>query len=110
MSTAISVKLVRAQPIDVSFVDSRILSAIEKAKYTVRATRIIEGAYQIDFGYGAFYATLSVEEDGVTEQTLGALTERIDSLRKVISNYTAPMHYGPASAFGLGTTPKPKAR
>jgi hypothetical protein len=104
------VTLVRTQPIDVSFVDSRILAAIEKAKYTVRATRIIEGAYQIDFGYGAFYATLSLEEGGVTAQTLAALTERIDSLRKVINNYTAPMHYGPPSAFGLGTTPKLEAR
>jgi hypothetical protein len=96
--------------VDVSFVDSRILSAIEKARYTVRATRMIEGAYEIDFGYGPFYATIAVKEDGVTAQTLGALTERIDLLRKTVTIYTAPMRYGPVSAFGSGTAPKPKAR
>jgi len=100
-----------AKPVDVSFVDSRILSAIEKAKFAVRATRRINDTYEIDFGYGAFYAKLAVREGVVTEQTLGALTERIDLLRKVITNYTAPMRYGPVSvAFASGTAPKPKAR
>jgi hypothetical protein len=75
------------KPVDVSFVDPRILSAIENAKYTVRATRIIKGAYQIDFGYGAFYATLDVKEGEVTAQMLVTLTERIDSLQKVITDY-----------------------
>ena len=47
----------------------------------------------------------------MTEQTLGALTERIDLLRKVTTNCTAPMRYGPVSAaFVSGTTPKAKAR
>jgi hypothetical protein len=100
-----------AKPVDVSSVDSRILSAIEKAKFTVRATRRVNEVYEIDFGYGAFYATLAVKEGVVTEQTLGALTERIDLLRKVMTNYTAPMRYGPVSvAFAWGTTPKAKAR
>ena len=100
-----------AKPVDVSFIDSRILSAIEKAKFTVRATRRIDEIYEIDFGYGAFYATLAVKEGVVTEQTLGALTERIELLRKVMTNYTAPMRYGPVSAaFVSGTTPKAKAR
>lgn len=58
-----------------------------------------------------FYATLAVKEGVVTEQKLGALTERIDLLRKVTTNYTAPMRYGPVSAaFVSGTTPKAKAR
>jgi hypothetical protein len=110
-----SVKLVRThmsneKSVDVSFVDSRILSAIKEAKYTVRATRTIEGAYEIDFGDGMFYVTLAVEEGEETAQTLGVLTERIDLLRKVITNYTAPMRYGPVSAFGSGTAPKPKPK
>jgi hypothetical protein len=98
------------KPVDVSFVDPRILSAIKKAKYTVRATRMVERAYEVDFGYGAYYTTIAVKEGEVTAQTLGALTERIDLLRKVIANYTAPMRYGPVSAFGSGTAPKSKAR
>ena len=100
-----------AKPVDVSFIDSRILSAIEKAKFAVRATRRIDETYEIDFGYGAFYATLPIKEGVVTEQTLGALTERIDLLRKVMTNYTAPMRYRPVSAaFVSGTTPKAKSR
>jgi hypothetical protein len=51
---------------------SRVLSAIEKAKFTVWATRRVNEAYEIDFGYGAFYATLAVKEAAVTEQALGA--------------------------------------
>jgi len=99
-----------AKPVDVSFVDSRILSAIEKAKFTVRTTRRINETYEIDFGYGAFYATLAVKQGVAIEQTLGALTERIDLLRKVITNYTAPMRYGPVSAaFASEITPKAKA-
>jgi hypothetical protein len=104
---------VQCKTFDVSFIDSRILSAIEKAKFTVRAPRRTNETYEIDFGYGAFYTTLSVKEGVVTEQTLGALTERIDLLRKVITNYnyTAPMRYGPVSAaLASGTTPKAKPR
>ncbi len=74
-----------AKPVDVSFIDLRILSAIEKTKFTVRATRRINETYEIDFGYGAFYATLAVKEGVMTEQTLDALTERIDLLRKVMT-------------------------
>ena len=100
-----------AKPIDVSFVDPRILSAIEDEKFTVRATRRIGETYQIDFGYGAFYATLAVKEGEVTEQTLSDLTERAELLRKVIANYTAPKRYGLVSAaFASGTASKPKAR
>jgi hypothetical protein len=100
-----------AKPVDVSFVDSSILSAIENVNFSVRATRRINETYEIDFGYGAFYTTLAVKEGVATEQTLDALTERIDLLRKVITNYTAPMRYGPVSAaFASGTAPKPKAR
>jgi hypothetical protein len=100
-----------AKPVDVSFVDSRILSAIEKAKFTVRATRRINETYEIDFGAGAFYTTLATKQGVATEQTLGALAERIDLLRKVITNYTAPMRYGPVSAaFASEITPKAKAR
>jgi hypothetical protein len=99
------------KPVDVSFVDSRILSAIEEAKFTVRATRKTNETYEIDFGYGAFYATLAVKEGIVTAQTLSTLTDRTDLLRKVITDYTAPMRRGPVSAaVGSGTTPKPKAR
>ena len=77
----------------------------------MRATGRIDEIYEIDFGYGAFYATLAVKEGMVTEQTLGALSERIDLLRKVMTNYTAPMRYGPVSAaFVSGTTPKAKVR
>ena len=100
-----------AKPVDVSFIDSRILSAIERAKFTVRATRRTNETYEIDFGYGAFYATLAVKEGVVTAQTLVTLTERTDVLRKVITNYTAPMRYGPVSAaLASGTTPKAKPR
>jgi hypothetical protein len=97
--------------VDVSFVDSRILSAIEGEKFTVRATRRIGETYEIDFGRGAFYAILAVKKGEVTAQTLSVLTERADLLRKVIANHTALKRWGPASTvFVAGTAPKPKAR
>ena len=100
-----------AKAIDVSFVDPRILSAIENERFTVRATRRIDETYEIDFGHGAFYATLAVKKGEVTAQTLGDLTERADLLRKIITNYTAPKRYSPVSAvFASGAAPKPKAR
>ena len=100
-----------AKPVDVSFVDPRILSAIEDEKFTVRATRRIGETYQIDFGHGAFYATLAFKKGEVTEQTLADLTNRAELLRKVIVNSTAPKRDGPASAaFASETAPKLKAR
>ena len=48
------------EKIDVPFVDIRILSAIEDANFTVRATRKNLNAYEVDFGQGPFYTTLSV--------------------------------------------------
>jgi hypothetical protein len=99
-----------AKSVDVSFVDSRILSAIHNEGFTVRATRRIGETYEIDFGYGAFYATLAVKKGEVTAQTVSDLTERADLLRKVITNYKAPRRYGPVSAaLASGTAPKPKA-
>ena len=99
-----------AKPVDVSFVDPRILSAIDNERFTVRATRRIGETYEIDFGYGAFYATLAVKKGEVTAQTLGDLTARAELLRKVIANYKAPNRYGPGSAaFASGTRPNPKA-
>ena len=99
-----------AKSVDVSFVDPRILSAIVDEGFAVRATRRIGETYEIDFGYGAFYATLVVKEGEVTAQTLSDLTERADLLRKVIANYKGPRPNGPVSAaFASGTAPKPKA-
>ena len=100
-----------AKPVDVSFVDPRILNAIEDETFTVRGTRRIGETYEIDFGYGAFYATLAVTTGEVTEQTLADLIRRAELLRKVIANYTAPKRDGPASAaFASETAPKLKAR
>jgi hypothetical protein len=67
----------------VSFVDSRILSAIEMATFTVMATRKIDETYEIDLGCSPFYATLAVKEGVVKEKTLIDLTERIDLLWKL---------------------------
>jgi hypothetical protein len=100
-----------AKPVDVLFVDPRILSAIEDEKFIVRATRRIGETYQIDFGYGAFYATLAVKKGEVTEQTLADLTKHAELLRKVVANYTVPKRYDLVSAaFASGTAPKLKAR
>ena len=99
-----------AKPVDVSFVDPRILSAIAGERFTVRATRRIGETYEVDFGYGAFYATLPVKRGEVTAQTLSDLTARAELLRKVIADYKAPNRYGPVSAaFASGTAPNPKA-
>ena len=99
-----------AKPVDVSFVDPRILSAIDNERFRVRATRWIGETYEVDFGYGAFYATLAVKKGEVTAQTLSDLTERADLLRKVIANYKVPNRYGSVSAaFASGTMPNPKA-
>ncbi len=76
----------------------------------MRAARRIGESYEIDFGYGVFYATLAVKKGEVTAQTLSDLTERADLLRKLISNYKALKRNGPISAaLASGTAPKPKA-
>lgn len=90
------------KPIDVSFVDARIVAAVEAANYTVRATRetgLKKGTYEVDFGKGQFFATLAVPDSGVTDKTLATLSERTASLGKVIANYEAPSRYGPVSLF-----------
>jgi hypothetical protein len=81
--------------VDVSFVDPRILAAVEAANYTVRDTPkngLKTGTYEVDFGKGQYFATLAVnKESGVTDKTLAVLAERRASLSKVIANYEAPL-------------------
>jgi hypothetical protein len=98
------------EKIDVSFVDSRILFAIEDAKFAVRATRKKPDAYEVDFGQGAFYATVSVstKEQNGANKALAALPEHIDGLRKVIITYTTPIRGG-IYPYG-STTPWTKAK
>jgi hypothetical protein len=86
---------------DVSFVDVRILSAIEDAKFTVRATRKNPNAYEVDFGQGPFYSTVSVstKDRNGANKTLAALPEHIEGLRKVITTYTTPLRGG-LSSYG----------
>ena len=95
--------------VDVSIVDPRILLAIKKENYDVRAVRHgPKDSYVIEFGKGAFFATLRVDGGKVTEKTLEELAEQVSSLRKVITCYTEPLRYGPVSSFGAGL-PKAKA-
>ena len=84
------------EKIDVSFVDIRILSAIEDANFTVRATRKNLNAYEVDFGQGPFYTTLSVptKDKNGTSKTLATLPEHIEGLQKVITTYTTPLRGG----------------
>jgi hypothetical protein len=107
-----------AKPVDVSFVDARILAAVKAAKCTVQATRkngvkiaqitdesgkrtTVHPTYEVDFGKRQYFVTLAVDkEEGVTSKTRAAIAERTASLEKVITNYEAPMRYGPASDFG----------